>query len=606
MRTPRIILTTSLVCLLGGGIPGPPTALGQTRGGAGQPFGQTPRDTPTLDPNTASASLSGRVRRGDTGAAVTRAMVMLASQDTGALLAEQTDDSGRYQFTDLRPGRYTVRVIKPGFISFSYGQTHPRQPALPIRIDVGQQLRNVDIALPRGSVIAGLVVDEDGEPMPRANVQALRYLYRQGQRQIESAGTDQTDDRGQFRVFDLEPGDYFISVTLPRRRFRFAGSAQAGQDARAGRGGRGGRGRPVVAAEDSVDDRETVGFAPTYYPGVTMLREATSLTVGLSQEVSGVNFAAQLVRMARVGGMVFGPDGAPARGAQVFLSSADLMGRTPGTSLSGRVDRDGSFDVRGVPPGSYTVQARSGRGRRNSGQVFASQQITVDGQDVTDLTMMLRRGAELRGRVTFDGSRPDAADLASLRVTTSALNPDPTPFGRRREAGATVEADGSFTLSDIGGGRRLIRMNRPPDELQLKAVYVEGRDMIDTPLEFYPGQTVSGVTLVLTDRITELTGMVHDNQGDPLTVFTVIAFPTDEQLWQPQSRHIMASRPDQNGQYRMRGLPPGAYLLSAVEVVEQGEWFDPRFLGELRQHAARVTLRDGESTSLNLGFETPR
>ena len=195
MRTPRIILTTSLVCLLGGGIPGPPTALGQTRDGAGQPFGQTPRDTPALDPNTASASLSGRVLRDDTGAAVTRAMVMLASQDTGDLLAEQTDDSGRYQFTDLRPGRYTVRVIKPGFISLSYGQTHPRQPALPIRIDAGQQLRNVDIALPRGSVITGLVVDEDGEPMPRANVQALRYLYRQGQRQIEPAGTDQTDDR---------------------------------------------------------------------------------------------------------------------------------------------------------------------------------------------------------------------------------------------------------------------------------------------------------------------------------------------------------------------------------------------------------------------------
>ena len=149
-------------------------------------------------------------------------------------------------------------------------------------------------------------------------------------------------------------------------------------------------------------------------------------------------------------------------------------------------------------------------------------------------------------------------------------------------------------------------MSRLPDGLQLKAVYLDGRDVIDTPRGFAAGQTVSGVTLVLTDQITELAGMVHDDLGDALTEFTVIAFPTDERLWQPQSRHIMASRPDQNAQYRMRGLPPGDYLLSVVEVVQQGEWFDPRFLDDLRRRAARMTLRDGEHKSLNLGLEARR
>ena len=134
----------------------------------------------------------------------------------------------------------------------------------------------------------------------------------------------------------------------------------------------------------------------------------------------------------------------------------------------------------------------------------------------------------------------------------------------------------------------------------------QGRDIIDSPRKFVAGQTISGVTLVLTDQITELTGMVHDEGGDAVTEFTVIAFSTDERLWQPQSRHVMASRPDQNAQYRMRGLPPGDYLLSVVEVVQQGEWFDPRFLDDLRRRAARVTLRDGEYRSLNLGLERPQ
>jgi len=551
---------------------------------------------------TGLAALSGRVLRGDTGAAVKRAIVRLAGQDTRDRRTVQTDDNGRYQFTDLQAGRYTVTVSKAGFITLAYGQKHPRQPALPIQVDAGRPLVNVNIALPRGSVITGHVVDEDGEPMTRALVQVLRYVYRQGLRQIEPAGTDQTDDRGQYRVFDLEPGEYFVRVTLPRRRGGVGAGGPGGRGARGGRGGRGGGG--FFGALD-VEDPNATGLAPSYYPGVTMLRAAVPLTLGLSQEMAGVNFAAQLVRMARVGGMVFGPDGSPARGTQVLLTSSEVMGRRPGSTLAGRVDRDGYFEVTNVPPGSYTVQALSGRGRRDSEPVFASLKIAVDGQDITDLTMMLRHGAEISGMLTFDGTQlPDPSDLEPLLVTTSPINP--TPFEQRGGSNAGVEPDGSFVLSDIDGGPRLIRMNRLPDGLQLKAVYLEGRDVIDAPRDFAAGQSIAGVTLVLTDQITELAGMVHDEGGDALTEFTVIAFPTDERLWQPQSRHIMASRPDQNAQYRMRGLPPGDYLLSVVEVVQQGEWFDPRLLADLRRRAARVTLRDGEHKSLNLGLEAPR
>ena len=595
MPTIRIVLATSLVCLLGTGL----SSFGQTRDGAGQAFGQPARDTSALDPTTGLAALSGRVLRGDTGAAVKRAIVRLAGQDTRDRRTVQTDDNGRYQFTDLQDGRYTVTVSKAGFITLAYGQKHPRQPALPIQVDAGRPLVNVNIALPRGSVITGQVVDEDGEPMTRALVQVLRYVYRQGLRQIEPAGTDQTDDRGQYRVFDLEPGEYFVSVTLPRRR----GGVGAGGPG--GRGARGGRGGGGLFGTFDVEDPNATGLAPSYYPGVTMLWEAVPLTLGLSQEMASVNFAAQLVRMARVGGMVFGPDGSPARGTQVLLTSSEVMGRRPGSMLAGRVDRNGYFEVTNVPPGSYTVQALSGRGRRNSEPVFASLKIAVDGQDITDLTMMLRHGAEISGMLTFDGTQlPDPSDLERLLVTTSPINP--TPFEQRGGSNAGVEPDGSFVLSDIGGGPRLIRMNRLPDGLQLKAVYLEGQDVIDAPRDFAAGQSIAGVTLVLTDQITELAGMVHDDRGDAVTEFTVIAFPTDERLWQPQSRHIMASRPDQNAQYRMRGLPPGDYLLSVAEVVQQGEWFDPRLLADLRRRAARVTLRDGEHKSLNLGLEAPR
>ena len=191
MPTIRIVLATSLVCLLGTGL----SSFGQTRDGAGQAFGQPARDTSALDPTTGLAALSGRVLRGDTGAAVKRAIVRLAGQDTRDRRTVQTDDNGRYQFTDLQAGRYTVTVSKAGFITLAYGQKHPRQPALPIQVDAGRPLVNVNIALPRGSVITGQVVDEDGEPMTRALVQVLRYVYRQGQRQIEIMNHEIEGDR---------------------------------------------------------------------------------------------------------------------------------------------------------------------------------------------------------------------------------------------------------------------------------------------------------------------------------------------------------------------------------------------------------------------------
>ena len=157
-------------------------------------------------------------------------------------------------------------------------------------------------------------------------------------------------------------------------------------------------------------------------------------------------------------------------------------------------------------------------------------------------------------------------------------------------------------LENVAGGARFVRANGVPDGWMLEAVYLDGQDVIDTPLDFEGTRHVKGVRLVLTDQVTQLSGVVHDGQGTALTDFTVIAFPIDESRWGPASRHVQASRPDQNARYKIRGLPAGEYLLAAVEMVEQGEWYDPRFLQRLRPGALRVSLVTGEVTKLNLAL----
>lgn len=559
-------------------------------------FGQPARDTPALEAIGGAGTLSGRVVTMDTGAPLKRAVVSLQGEDVRDRRRAETNESGRYVFTSLAAGRYTLRVSKAGFVTLAYGQVHPRQPALPIQIQANTQLRGVDLALPRGSVLTGTVSDEDGEPMARALVLASRYVYRQGERQIEPAGTDETDDRGQFRVFDLEPGEYFVSVTVAERGARGGGGGPVG------RGGRGGRAGPFANLDVGLD-ADTTGFAPTYYPGVTEIRQATPLSLGLSQVMSSVDFAAQLVPMARVAGVVIAPDGSPAAGTQIMLTSADDNRRMPGRVLGGRVAPDGSFDIGRVPPGRYRLEAVAGRGGSRRRQMFANHEVTVAGQDVTGVAVMLRRGARMNGTVEFLGN-PGAVSADRVAVTTSPLvSPG---VGQRRESSARVEPDGSFAISDIGPGPRLIRATGVPDGWQLEEVRVEGRNVIDTPLDLGHEDVVEPVVLVFTDQVTELTGTVRDDRGNAVTDFTVIGFTTDERLWGPRSRHILASRPDQNADYRLRGLPAGDYFLSVVDIVEEGEWFERRFLEELRRRATRVTLRGAQAESLNLTLDAER
>ncbi len=573
-----------------------------TVGGSAPGQTQSPRDTTARAAEAgAPASIEGRIVAASTGQPLKRARVVATARDFRGRLSTQTDETGRYVLTDLRAGAYTLTVSKPGFITVSYGQRRSRQPATPVQVRAGQELRDISLALPAGSVITGHVADEDGAPLPLATVRLLRYVYQQGQRQLVPVGADRTDDRGQYRVFGLELGDYFVSAVVSRQLT--TGGGRLGLAFELGAGGRALRPVNEPAQPDVNAPDDPLGYAPTYYPGVTSLVEAVPVTVGLSAELSGVDFAVRLVPTSTVSGVVFGADGDPATAAQVMLIPGDGP-VAPGATLGARVQPEGRFEVRAVPPGRWFLRAitRGGFGGRRGGgfggtPTFASQTLVIDGFDVTDLTLVLAPGATISGSIIFNAANQTApADIARIRVTANSL--EPVPF--LANANGRVNTDGTFVLENVAGGARFVRATGVPDGWMLEAVYLNGQDVIDTPLDFDGTRRVEGVRLVLTDQVTQLSGVVHDGQGTELTDFTVIAFPIDERRWGPGSRYVQASRPDQNARYQIRGLPAGEYLLAAVDVVEQGEWHDPRFLQRLRPGALRVSLAAGELTELNI------
>ena len=233
--------------------------------------------------------------------------------------------------------------------------------------------------------------------------------------------------------------------------------------------------------------------------------------------------------------------------------------------------------------------------------MFASQSVAVDGYDVRDLILALVPGTTLTGTVVFEANPSGADSLARVRVATNPLQN--LPFLGSPEA--RVDDDGSFVLENVPGGPRLLGARGVPDGLMLKAVYLEGQDVIDTPLEFAGVSRVDGIRLVVTDQVSQISGVVSDRQGSPRTDYTVIAFPSDENLWQPLSRRVKAAHPDQNAHYELEALPAGEYLLAAVDAVQEGQWFDPQFLSYIRAGSLRVSLAEGESKDVDLGLDLP-
>jgi hypothetical protein len=602
---------------------------------------QPARDTSALQPTTETTTppkgrIAGRVLTADTGRPVARARVFINAAEAPGGRGAQTDADGTYEFTELPAGRYTVNVSKTGFITLSYGQRRPLQAGTPLQLADGQQLGGIDFRLPRGSVIAGHVMDESGDPMPGISVQVMRYQYAQGNRQLVPSGAAQTDDQGAYRVWGLNPGEYYVSAQGRNLGFSFGGrggggrggpgaanappganSGQApggfgggGRGAQgAGAGGRGSRGAPSPDALGTLAanapqvmaqltaqfggfaaDSEAVAYATTFYPGVSSVEEARSVTVGLSAEVLDVNFGLLLVRTGRVSGHVTRADGMPSTRGNVTLTSDTPSGGRGGfgRTLGSRLQWDGSFSIANIPPGRYVIRAR---GDDTEPPQFATQPVVVGDGDINDLAVALAPGGSISGTVTFQsGQSATVPDVNQVRIAAPPVdfaNVGPNSLAR-------VNRDGTFTLDGVSDGLHWIRTQGGLRGWTLKSVTLSGRDIIDTPLDVRSGQTVTGLTLVFTDKTSEVNGTITDDQGQPITEFTVLAFPTDNTLWRPQARQIMTARPDQTGTYQIRGLPAGDYYVTAVDPTEQGEWFEPTFLDQHRTGAARLTLGDGD------------
>ena len=552
----------------------PPDALAQQSGAP-------PRD-PSARIEKGTASISGHVTGGDSGRPLRRARVSLDGVNLGpeGRRSASTGLDGSYTFKEVPAGRYRIRVTRGGYLQLEYGQRRPNEQGRPLQVGDGQRLEKVDFALPRMSGIAGRVTDEAGEPVEGVGVFAMRSLFFEGRRRLVpvSGSSVTTDDEGGFRIPRLAPGSYMVMAST----------------------------KETWTVIDN-EGRETVfGYMPTYYPGVGAPTQARRVTVNVGEWARAIDFQLVPGRAATVSGIALDSKGRPF--SRVSLSE-EIRGLGFGSfrgGPSGPVAPDGTFRIRDVPPGQYTLQtSRYGRDADGPPEV-ALMEVFVDGTDLENLVLSGSNGGIVSGRVVSEsGTLPKPSEIAISVGETYRNQPPPILLGAFRDTrGAPAVADdGAFTVQNVFGRARFnVRL---PDGWMVKTITHQGRDLADAALEMKSGEQISGVEILITQRVTEVNGQVLDAKAAPVGEATVLLFPADVARWYENARAIRATRPDQQGRWQLKTLPAGDYLAIALDYMEIDAWQDPEYLESLRRAATKVTIPDGGTQTVSLRVTVP-
>ena len=514
-----------------------------------------------------------------------------------------TDDAGKFQFTGLPAGRYLVNASRPGWIGMSYGAKRPGRSGTRVAVEEGQ-IATIAMRLPRTSVITGVVLDSTGQPVPLVNVRAMRYAVINGERRLVATGTTRgPDERGAYRIYGLAAGEYYVSADVRANPFTDGRDLhlttdvdvqQATQAIRQGPALAGG-----LAAIDTAASR-SVGYVPVYYPGTTAPAQATLLTLRAGEERNGVDFPLALVRTARVEGTVSSPDGPlpPTTSVDLVHTDRGASGAVFEGFRTTRAGADGQFHFADVAPGAYTVAARAAvppppgtaRGAGSAPIMWATSEISVEGQPISGVSLMLQPGLTVTGSLRFDGASALPANLSDARVALS-------PAGNSQIAisggAATVDASGRFTISGVSPGRyRVTATFTSARAWTYRSAMVGGEDAVDRPFEVRGH--VNDLVVTFTDHPAELDGKVLTASGAPLRDAYVIMFPADPAAWYSQSRRIRSFSPSTDGSYSFKNLFSGDYLVAVVDDVEPGEWFDPAFLQRLMPAATKISIAEGE------------
>ncbi len=338
-------------------------------------------------------------------------------------------------------------------------------------------------------VISGRIADENGDPIPGTSVEAMRHFVDEGKRTLQAVQTAETNDLGEFRLYGLSKGRYFV-------RAQIRGEWQPS---------------PATSnANDSATDE--TGYSPVYYPGTTDEARAATIEVIAGQEVPAIDFTLIPVRSFRVTGHVFDAVlGQPAKDCFVVLLRRDP--NTSGFFFNDQAQascQKGSFEFSSVPPGSYYVSAMSSSGGKRR---VARAAVEVEGSNVNDVGMTLVQGANITGRILIEGH--EAMDFSDVHLWLT----DPEQYFNGG-AGAVVKPDGTLTIENLAEGHYRIQTHSMPPgvpaDFYLKDAQANGESILDKALTIVAGGNQVSLEITMSSAGARVDGTVTDENDLPI------------------------------------------------------------------------------------------
>ncbi len=515
--------------------------------------------------------LEGTVINAVTGEPVKKAHLTLLplGAPNGLPYGTISDEAGHFLIDDVDPGRYNFAANRSGFVTQSYSPDGRANRSSVLTLGNGQKMKEIVFKLTPQGVIAGRILDEDGEPLADAMVQTMVYAYQRGRRQLVGRGGGMSNDLGEFRLYGLRPGKYIVSATYQARDMlsgfaeRTVGASQAQQ-----------------AAEE--------GYATTYYPNSTNPENAIAIDIAPGGQVTGLNITLARIRTVRIKGHVSGgPDG-DGRRTMVMLTPRETGSiAMPRPSV---VDPQGNFQLRGVAPGSYTLRATY----RDENKFFsASYPVDVATSNIEGLEMELRPPGDLEGHVVIEGSNSDSIG-SRMRVLLQPKVMNSMIGG----SNGVVQDDRTFKLTNIGASEYDANVVGLPEGYYLKTLRLGQQDVTNTGLDFSQGVPAGQLTVVINPNAGQVEGAVQNSKGDPAVGATVTLIP--DAAHRSLTWLYKNANTDQNGHFTIKGVRPGEYKIYAWEELEPGAQQDPDFMKPHESAGEAVSVKEGSHETVQL------
>ena len=528
--------------------------------------------------------LQGIVVRKGTAEPLSNATVELRRDQGNADVLDSitTEDDGRFSFGNVAPGRYRLDVTRRGYT----------RPPLTITLAVGQRPEGIQLSMTPTGSISGRVYDAVGRPMGNVEVKAMKASYPEGRRVLSPVQSVLTNDLGEYRLFWLAPGRYYVAAVHPKaqgisRRFGFVLSVISGR-----------KPDPALGGFELRQELESESdhYAPIFFGGTTDEQTASGIDLREAADFAGVNFVVAPVRARHVRGVVIdGITGKPAQYGNITLPKD--LDALPTKEVE--VDREtGTFDML-LFPGSHTLTASSA-----SGEGYAT--FTLGDADIENLTIPTTPVFSIPGRIVVEGGPISGAALEALHLT---LRREPPRGEPSTTAYDTPLPDGSFTLSASAGDFRIniapilnVTSQRyaPPLWAALQNAYVKSIrlgnvDALNGTLHLdRPPSTP--LEVVIATNPGALNGQVVRSGPGPVADIPVLLLPDIRR----RNELYRTTTTDVSGRFHFDRVPPGDYKVFSWETVEDGAWYDAEFMRTNESRGMPVRIGEGRTETARI------